>query len=66
MGAKDPDFKDPAAEAQWVADQMRGQVAIVADAGHYPQTEMPAVTAPLILEFLARRHPVQQVDHVQA
>lgn len=66
MGAKDPDFKDPAAEAQWVADQVRGQVAIIADAGHYPQTEMPAVTAPLILEFLARRHPAQQVDHVQA
>lgn len=52
MGSKDPDFPDPTAEAQWIAAQLRGEAQVVDGAGHYPQTEMPDVTASLILEFL--------------
>lgn len=52
MGSKDPDFKDPAAEAQWVGKSLRGTVHMVPGAGHYPHAEMPALTAPLILDFL--------------
>ena len=52
MGSKDPDFKPPEAEAQWVANAVRGKYQLIEGAGHYPQAEMPDVTAPLILSFL--------------
>ncbi|MCX6049277.1 MAG: alpha/beta hydrolase [Chloroflexi bacterium] len=52
MGTKDPDFKDPAAEAQWVAQNLHGTYHLIEGAGHYPHAELPAVSAPLILEFL--------------
>ncbi len=54
MGAKDPDFKDPEAAARRVAEQTRGSYRLIPEAGHYPQAEMPALTTPLILEFLER------------
>ncbi|HYO20190.1 MAG TPA: alpha/beta hydrolase, partial [Dermatophilaceae bacterium] len=37
MGELDPDWTDPAAEAQWIATTMGGDVVMVPDAGHYPQ-----------------------------
>jgi pimeloyl-ACP methyl ester carboxylesterase len=52
MGAKDPDFPDPAAEAQLIASRIGGTVVMVPDAGHYPQTEYPSETAAAILAFL--------------
>ena len=52
MGTKDPDFPDPAAEAKYIADQTSGRLELIEGAGHYPQTEMPEVTAPLVLDFL--------------
>lgn len=52
MGSKDPDFKPPEAEAQWVANALRGTYHMIDGAGHYPQAEMPEVTAPLIVSFL--------------
>ncbi len=52
MGAKDADFRNPAAEVQWVAEQVHGSYHIIAGAGHYPHAEMPEITAPLILAFL--------------
>jgi pimeloyl-ACP methyl ester carboxylesterase len=55
MGTKDPDFKDPAAEASWVAETLHGTLHLVDGAGHYPHAEMPDITAPLILDFL-RQH----------
>jgi pimeloyl-ACP methyl ester carboxylesterase len=39
MGDKDPDFPDPRAEATWIAQALRGEVVIVAEAGHYPQSQ---------------------------
>ena len=54
MGTKDPDFPDPAAEARLVAERLRGEVALVEGAGHYPHAEVPDVAAPLILDFLDR------------
>jgi pimeloyl-ACP methyl ester carboxylesterase len=53
MGTKDPDFKNPAAEAQWIADQVRGTVLMVEGAGHYPHAEMPERVGPAIVRFLA-------------
>lgn len=51
-GSKDPDFPDPAAEAAWVAAQVRGRVVMVEGAGHYPHAEMPERAGAEILTFL--------------
>lgn len=56
MGSKDPDFKDPAREAQEVARSLNGRVQMIEDAGHYPQVEMPELTGPLVLSFLEQVH----------
>jgi pimeloyl-ACP methyl ester carboxylesterase len=53
MGEKDPDFRDPAAEARFIGDSLDARVVMVADAGHYPQAQQPQVTGEAILEFLA-------------
>jgi pimeloyl-ACP methyl ester carboxylesterase len=52
MGSKDPDFKNPAAEAKRVAEAVRGEYKLIENAGHYPHAEMPEVTVPLIVEFM--------------
>lgn len=52
MGERDPDFDDPAAEATWIGNTLGGTVAMVADAGHYPQSQQPEATAAAITEFL--------------
>lgn len=53
MGSKDPDFKNPEAEAKRIAEAVRGRFVMIENAGHYPHAEMPEVTTPLILDFLA-------------
>lgn len=50
---KDPDF-DPRAEGEYIAGQTGGELALIEGAGHYPQTEMPEKTAPLVIDFLRR------------
>ena len=52
MGTKDPDFSDPVAEAHYIAEQTRGTVVLIEGAGHYPQTEMPDKTTPIVIDFL--------------
>ncbi len=54
MGTKDPDFPDPVAEAKFIAAQTGGQLALIEGGGHYPQTELPGQTTPVILDFLSR------------
>jgi pimeloyl-ACP methyl ester carboxylesterase len=54
MGTKDPDFPDPVLEGKIVAEQTGGTLALVEGAGHYPQTEMPEKTTPLVIDFLKR------------
>jgi pimeloyl-ACP methyl ester carboxylesterase len=53
MGERDPDFSDPAAEAELVARRLRGRLVMVAGAGHYPQAEFPEVVSPAVRSFLA-------------
>jgi pimeloyl-ACP methyl ester carboxylesterase len=66
MGSKDPDFKQPEAEAKWVAEQVRGDYQMIEHAGHYPHTELPDATAPLILAFLqARSERMELADGAQ-
>lgn len=64
MGSKDPDFKDPAAEAQWVGNSLRATVQVVPGAGHYPHAEMPEVTGPYILAFLRTLTAQGRAAHV--
>ena len=52
MGERDPDFPDPNAEAQHVADRLGGTVLMVPEAGHYPQAERPDVVGPALVDFL--------------
>jgi pimeloyl-ACP methyl ester carboxylesterase len=52
MGTKDPDFPDPVAEGTYIAEQTGGKLELIDGAGHYPQTEMPEETTPIVIEFL--------------
>lgn len=52
MGEQDPDFPDPAAEAAWIAEALHGEILMVPDAGHYPQSQQPDVVSPAIVTFL--------------
>jgi pimeloyl-ACP methyl ester carboxylesterase len=52
MGDRDPDFKDAAIEAEYVADRLGGAMVMVHGAGHYPHAEYPEVVNPAVLEFL--------------
>jgi pimeloyl-ACP methyl ester carboxylesterase len=63
MGGKDPDFKDPVAEARTVAESVRGRWVMVADAGHYPHAEFPEVTGPLLIDFLQSLHKPEKQPH---
>lgn len=56
MGSADPDFPDPRAEAELVAERLAGEVLMVEGAGHYPQAELPEVVAPAIVSFVAAHH----------
>ena len=55
MGTKDRDFKDPAAEAQLVAERAHGAIEMIPGAGHYPHVEFPEPTAKLIAEFTCKQ-----------
>lgn len=54
FGTRDPDFADPAAEAQWIAAQVGGEAQMIEGAGHYPHAEMPGETAGRIVPFLGK------------
>ncbi len=62
MGTRDPDFKDPQAEASWVAGQTHATVEMIEGAGHYPQTEMADITAEKILDFLKKQAQEARLD----
>lgn len=55
MGMLDPDFSDPQAEADWIAHALgvEAEVVMVPEAGHYPQSQRPEITADAIVRFLA-------------
>jgi len=51
MGEQDPDFSDSRAEADWIGQALRGQVVMVSEAGPYPQSQRPGLTAAAVLRF---------------
>ncbi|WP_426594528.1 alpha/beta fold hydrolase [Cellulomonas sp. McL0617] len=53
VGAIDPDFKDPAAEALWLRSAVDAEVTLIPEVGHYPQHQAPQVVIDDTLAFLA-------------
>jgi pimeloyl-ACP methyl ester carboxylesterase len=56
MGTRDRDWRDPAAEARFVAGSLRGELLLVEGAGHYPMAEFPEVVNPAVVAFARRVH----------
>lgn len=56
MGELDPDWSDPALEAAWIGEKVRGEVVMVPEAGHYPQSQQPKQTGEAVVHFLASVH----------
>jgi pimeloyl-ACP methyl ester carboxylesterase len=54
MGGRDPDFRDPKAEAELIAARLHAEVLLVPDGGHYPQVEFPEIVTPKVLDFVRR------------
>lgn len=54
MGEKDPDFADPEAEARWISGVLGSEVVMVAEAGHYPQSQQPEITGDAVVRFLGK------------
>ncbi|CAG2160384.1 alpha/beta fold hydrolase [Cupriavidus numazuensis] len=52
MGTRDPDFKDPTAEAEWLAQTLGSQCLMVQDAGHYPHLERADLVGSAIIAYL--------------
>jgi pimeloyl-ACP methyl ester carboxylesterase len=52
MGEQDPDFADPGAEADWIAEAVHGQDLMVPDAGHCPQSQRADITTPAVIHFV--------------
>jgi pimeloyl-ACP methyl ester carboxylesterase len=64
MGGKDRDFKDPEAEARWVAQRVHARYAMAPDAGHYPHVEYPELAGRLVLGFLQELPAPAEKAHV--
>lgn len=54
VGELDPDFADPAAEADWI-ESLGASVVRVPEAAHYPHAQRPDITVPATLDFLRER-----------
>ena len=52
MGEADPDWRDPRAEAEWVASQLGSELLMVPRAGHAPMLEAPDLVGPRVVAFL--------------
>ena len=52
MGERDPDWRDPAAEAAWIADRLHAHVALIPEAGHYPHAERAQAVLDPVRAFL--------------
>ena len=53
MGERDPDFPDPAAEANLIAERLGAEILMVPGSGHYPQAEFPEIVTPAVAAFCA-------------
>ncbi|MFY1672051.1 alpha/beta fold hydrolase [Plantactinospora sp. WMMB334] len=54
MGTADVDWKDPAAEAHWIGEQLGAEVVMVPDVGHHPQAQAPDAVAAAVGRLVER------------
>lgn len=55
IGDADPDWKDPLAEAAWVASNFAAaEIVVVHGAGHAPMLERPEIVNPAVVSFLEK------------
>lgn len=52
MGERDPDYANPADQAQKYAAALRGKASIMPGSGHYPHVDAPAQTAQIMLAWM--------------
>lgn len=52
MGSSDPDFPDPRAEGELIANKLHGELSLLPGLGHYPQAEDPDMFLDPVLQFL--------------
>lgn len=52
MGEADVDWKDSAAEARWIGEQLNAPVTLLPGVGHYPQVQAPEATAAAIVALV--------------
>lgn len=57
MGEQDPDFTNPRAEAEWIAETLGGTAVLIPDAGHYPQSQQPERVLEETIAFLRAELP---------
>jgi len=53
IGELDPDFRDPAAERDWIAS-LGAEAVLVPESGHYPQSQRPDVIVAPTVAFVRR------------
>jgi len=53
VGDRDPDFRDPKAEAAWMRTALHADVEVLPGVAHYPHHQAPQVVVPRTLAFLA-------------
>ncbi|GAA3764249.1 alpha/beta hydrolase [Plantactinospora mayteni] len=54
MGAADVDWKDPAAEAHWIGEQLGAEVVLAPGVGHFPQAQAPDAVAAVVTRLVER------------
>jgi pimeloyl-ACP methyl ester carboxylesterase len=54
MGSDDVDWPDPAAEAQWIVEQLGSELLMLDGAGHHPHIEYPREVADAVTAFANR------------
>jgi pimeloyl-ACP methyl ester carboxylesterase len=64
MGTKDPDFGDASAEGRYIAQATGGELRLIDGVGHYPQSEVPDMTIPTILDFM-RTAEIQSKSRIE-
>ena len=55
VGRRDPDLRDPAAEAAWIEQTLDARSVLLEDVAHYPHHQAPEVMAPATIDWLAQR-----------
>lgn len=53
MGTSDPDFPDPVAEAEQIAEVTGAAVVLAERSGHYPQADNPALVARAVVDLVS-------------